>query len=66
MPYNVADDVLYANAADAEVANEPTLAFDIVSNGFKARTSGSSINQSGGTFIDAAFAESPFKNSLAR
>jgi hypothetical protein len=42
---------------------------DIVSNGFKNRGNGASaafINGSGGTYIYAAFAEMPFKYSLAR
>jgi hypothetical protein len=40
--------------------------FDLTSNGFKVRDSNQSLNVSGGTYIYAAFAENPFKNSLAR
>ena len=40
--------------------------FDFLSNGFKARTNTGSSNSSGQTFIYAAFAEHPFKNSRAR
>jgi len=40
--------------------------FDLVSNGFKVRDGNQSLNVSGGTYIYAAFAENPFKNSLAR
>jgi hypothetical protein len=36
-----------------------------VSNGFKVRST-SAINASGGTYIYMAFAENPFKYSLAR
>ena len=39
---------------------------DAVSNGFKIRTTDTSFNASSGTYIFAAFAENPFKNSLAR
>ena len=39
---------------------------DILSNGFKLRTSTGDANSNGATFIFAAFAENPFKNSLAR
>ena len=39
---------------------------DLLSNGFKLRTSTGDSNSSGATFIFAAFAENPFKNSLAR
>ena len=48
--------------------NESTDAFplDFLSNGFKIRNSGSGNNASGATYIYMAFAENPFKNSLAR
>jgi len=39
---------------------------DLISNGFKIRNTNSSINGSGNNIIYAAFAENPFKNSLAR
>ncbi len=39
---------------------------DFTSNGFKVRSADLAINASGGTYIFAAFAEHPFKNSLAR
>jgi len=41
-------------------------AMDFLSNGFKIRYAGGSINTSGQTHIYMAFAENPFKNSLAR
>jgi hypothetical protein len=49
--------------------NGPEYAFDtpeIMSNGFKLSTNNSSVNGSGNTMIYAAFAETPFKYSLAR
>jgi len=64
--YNVTDDALVANLADAEYANETTLAVDMLSNGFKIRTTGTAANQSPGTYIYAAFAENPFQYARAR
>lgn len=40
--------------------------FDFLSNGFKPRTTSTATNASGQTIIYMAFAENPFKNSLAR
>jgi hypothetical protein len=54
---------LYANISNAEDTGRPV---DFVSNGFKIRYSAGDPNVSGGTYIYAAFAENPFKNSLAR
>jgi hypothetical protein len=59
--YNVRNDSLYANLADAE-ANFGLI--DILSNGFKLRATFGSEN--GGTHIYAAFAESPFQYARAR
>jgi hypothetical protein len=39
---------------------------DLLSNGFKLRSNNSSLNLNGGTIIYAAFAEFPFRYSLAR
>jgi hypothetical protein len=65
--YNVSLDALRPNLSGAEV-NSPTTTYsiDILSNGFKLRTSAVDSNTSTATFIYAAFAEAPFKNSLAR
>ena len=64
--YNLTDLYLQANQSNAEAGNSTDNPFDFLSNGFKARYSNSATNQSGGTFIYMAFAENPFKNSLAR
>jgi len=62
--YNVSDKFFYANDAGAERV-DPEM--DLLSNGFKLRTTDFTyVNQSGGTYIYMAFAENPFKNSLAR
>jgi phage terminase large subunit-like protein len=52
---------LYADSSEAE--NASFYPFDFLSNGFKARSSSSSINTSGGTYIYMAFAENPFVTS---
>jgi hypothetical protein len=55
---------LFPNSSSAEYDGDRY--FDFLSNGFKPRTSVSDSNASGGTYIYAAFATNPFKNSLAR
>ena len=62
--YNAAGLRLFPNASDTESDARPE--YDILSNGFKVRDSTTSANGSGNTIIFAAFAESPFKYSLAR
>ena len=63
-PVNVEGYELYPNLSNAESAFFATL--DGLSNGFKIRASDVAYNASGGTYIFAAFASNPFKNSLAR
>jgi len=53
---------LYPNTNGTETDNPNFL--DFLSNGFKLRTTGTSVNA--GTMVFLAFAESPFKNSRAR
>jgi len=62
-PTNVFSNTLFANGSNAE-QNEDLI--DFVSNGFKLRENDSPTNSSGVTYIYMAFAENPFKNSLAR
>lgn len=61
--YNVAGIYLQTNAADAEVSSSD---FDFLSNSFKIRTAGGYLNNSGATYLYAAFAENPFTISRAR
>jgi hypothetical protein len=61
-PSNEAVQTLFANTAGAEGG----VAIDILSNGFKIRDTSANANSSGVTYIYAAFADSPFKYSLAR
>ncbi len=58
--YNVTDDILYPNGNYAEGSGGD---IDILSNGFKARTTADNTNQSGSTFIYMAFAENPLVTS---
>ena len=53
---------LQPNNSNAETDNPNFL--DFLSNGFKLKTTGASVNS--GTMIYLAFAESPFKNARAR
>jgi hypothetical protein len=63
--YNVIGGNLYPNSSLAE---DTQTKLDLTSNGFKIRADGSNanVNVSSGTYIYAAFAESPFKYALAR
>ena len=54
--YNVNSNYLRANKSDAEFTDIP---FDIVSNGFKTRSTDTSYNGSGDSYIYMAFAENP-------
>lgn len=63
--YNVASKTLYPNLSNAETSAASEY-WDILSNGIKLRTSDAESNASGGTYIYMAFAENPFKYSLAR
>jgi len=62
-PFNVTDKLLNPNANTAETSSS-TGFIDILSNGFKARSSDSNINTN--TLVYIAFAELPFKTSNAR
>jgi hypothetical protein len=63
--FNVSNKRLFANLSDAEDTGISNFV-DLLSNGFKFRDSNVSCNASGGTYIYAAFCESPFKFSNAR
>jgi len=62
--YNAAAAYLYPDLTNAEGGGSFPL--DLLSNGFKLRNTTGDNNNSGVTFIYAAFAENPFKNALAR
>ena len=61
--YNVVGEELLA---DTSGAGNTATDLDILSNGFKIRTTTAAINASGGTYIYAAFAENPFNTARAR
>ena len=65
--YNASGLYLYPNLSAAEDDyRASTGPMDILSNGFKQRSSLSNVNASGATYIYACFAENPFKLALAR
>jgi hypothetical protein len=63
--YNLATNQLFPNTTSAEGTGAWFHA-DLLSNGFKLRLSASESNANGSNYIYMAFAENPFKNSLAR
>jgi hypothetical protein len=64
--YNVTNNMLVANENIAEVNNSSNYGMDFLSNGFKIRGTDGGVNGNTYTIIYMAFAESPFKSSLAR
>ena len=62
--YNVTNTLLTPSNTYADDSTYTVM--DVLSNGFKLRTTYTSVNNSGDTYIYAAFAENPFKFSLAR
>ncbi len=62
-PSNNSSTYLLPNTSSSEGTDN---VFDILSNGFKLRNGGATSNANGGTYIFMAFAESPFRNALAR
>jgi hypothetical protein len=62
--FNVVNDWLFPNLSNAELTSAGSP--DVLSNGFKLRSTSGATNASGATFIYAAFAETPAKFSLAR
>jgi hypothetical protein len=64
--YNAIVNTLSADTSNSESAFGAGYNIDFLSNGFKPRNTTGAENASGGTYIYMAFAENPFKNSLAR
>jgi hypothetical protein len=62
--YNVLNARLFSDSSSAEDTSVSPM--DFTSNGFKVRSTNDGVNRNGDTIIYMAFAESPFKNSLAR
>jgi len=60
--YNPVNSYLMPNDASAEDPNNSTVNTDFTSNGFKLRATTGAMNASGGTYIYAAFAETPTQN----
>jgi hypothetical protein len=65
--YNQSFNYLLAENAQQDItASGSTDTLDFLSNGFKLRCTTLAENANGGTYVYMAFAENPFKNSLAR
>ena len=64
-PFNVMDDILLPNSSSAEIT-DPSIYLDVLSNGFKIRSTSDDYNGNAGTYIYAAFAENPFQYARAR
>ena len=62
-PFNVANATVFWNLNNAETTG---YSVDLLSNGFRPFSSDHGINESGATYIYAAWAESPFKTATAR
>ena len=65
-PYNNAGKLLFPDTNIAEENYTSSYPDLMLSNGFKPINTGTVFNESGQTYIFAAFAETPFKYSLAR
>ena len=68
-PYGVDNPALrplYANLNNSEETHATLPALDILSNGFKPRSTWDEFNTNGSSYIYLAFAEAPFKYSRAR
>jgi hypothetical protein len=61
-PFNVATSSIKANSTTGKYAFATAL--DILSNGFKIRTTANDLNASGGTYIYIAFADMPYKSQF--
>ena len=57
--------LLYPNTTSDE-ENQASRAIDILSNGFKLRTSNATFNAGSGTYIYLAMAHNPFQYATAR
>ena len=64
-PYNVVDHTLLPAYTNTEYT-ATWVYIDILSNGFKVRSTDNSQNTDSGAYVFAAFAETPFKTALAR
>jgi hypothetical protein len=64
--YNGMQNVLLAESSAAETVGTTPPYCDALANGFKLRSGNAYMNYSTTNYIYMAFAENPFKNSLAR
>ena len=64
--FNVTNDALLASGDNTEFVDNSNFAIDMVSNGFKIRSSYGDVNQNTNTLIFIACAEQPFKFANSR
>ena len=63
-PYNLTDKRLFPESTNAEsVSGSPSVAIDLLSNGFKNRALHDNLNTNGSTYVYMAFAEAPLVGS---
>ena len=67
-PFNMAEIPLRADLGDQEIASSDNYDIDILSNGFKIKTSNGGINHASRSYVFISFAENPFQanGGLAR
>ena len=64
--HNVAHTQIWPNSSNAETTSDDSSSMDLLSNGFKLRSTNSGFNADGGTYLYLAIAEQPFKFANAR
>ena len=64
--YNLVTGYIFADTTAAEVDSSSDNDIDILSNGFKCRSTNTATNYSGAVYLFMAFAETPFKTANAR
>jgi hypothetical protein len=63
-PYNSVNNMLFADTNQSEFSGS-SYNINFLSNGFQIGSTSGQVNTNGNTYVYAAFAENPFKNSLA-
>ena len=59
--FNPTDTIVWWNYDSAEASNSSSYAIDLLSNGFKIRTSQGDFNNSGSEYLWGAWGDIPFK-----
>ena len=64
--HNVAHTQIWPNSSNAETTSDDSSSMDLLSNGFKLRSTNGGFNIDGGSYLYIAIAEQPFKFANAR